>query len=87
MDKTARITGALFGLACGDYLGMPFEFQDHKEILEYLNTHKLGEKNSTRFGVSRPGYYTDDTAMTLCLAKSLIEKGFDVVDQFRKYQM
>jgi ADP-ribosylglycohydrolase len=83
----SQIKGALLGLACGDYLGMPFEFNDTKEINEYLTTHKLGSKNSTRFGVAKQGCYTDDTSMALCLSKSLIEKGFDTLDQFKKYQM
>lgn len=34
----------------------------------------------------KPGQWTDDTAMALCLADSLIEsKGFDAKDQLRRY--
>lgn len=31
------------------------------------------------------GYWTDDTSMALCLADSLIEKGFDTKDQMNRY--
>ncbi len=34
----------------------------------------------------KPGEWTDDTSMALCLAESLIEaKGFDPLDQMRRY--
>ena len=37
------------------------------------------------FGL-RPGQWTDDTSMALCLAASLIESGgFDALDQMRRY--
>ena len=37
------------------------------------------------FGL-KPGQWTDDTSMALCLASSLIEKqGFDPLDQMRRY--
>jgi len=33
-----------------------------------------------------PGQWTDDTSMALCLAESLIKKkGFDPVDQMKRY--
>jgi len=32
------------------------------------------------------GYYTDDTAMTICLTESLTEKGFNIQDQFQRYR-
>ena len=34
----------------------------------------------------KPGQWTDDTSMALCLAESLIESlGFDPVDQMERY--
>ena len=34
----------------------------------------------------RPGEWTDDTSMALCLAESLIEcEGFGPIDQLRRY--
>ena len=34
----------------------------------------------------RPGQWTDDTSMALCLAESLVEKGgFDARDQMERY--
>jgi ADP-ribosyl-[dinitrogen reductase] hydrolase len=36
------------------------------------------------FGLD-PGQFTDDTSMALCLAASLIDKGFDLHDQMERY--
>jgi len=37
------------------------------------------------FGL-KPGQWTDDTSMALCLAESLIEcRGFDLIDQLKRY--
>jgi len=33
----------------------------------------------------RPGQWTDDTSMALCLAASLVERGWDPADQMRRY--
>jgi ADP-ribosyl-[dinitrogen reductase] hydrolase len=32
-----------------------------------------------------PGQWTDDTSMALCLAESLLERGFDAADQMQRY--
>ncbi len=83
-----RFKGCLVGLACGDYLGMPVEFMDRSGVRGYFG--ELGVRPTAckhRGGKSRPaGYYTDDTAMTICIAESLIEKGFDVEDQFERFK-
>ena len=83
-----KFKGCLIGLACGDYLGSPVEFSLRSEqVREFFEGDKLkpvpdmGSSNPRRI----PGFYTDDTAMAICLAESLIEKGFDIKDQFRRY--
>ena len=76
----SRYRGALLGLAVGDALGTTLEFQppgSFEPIADMLGGGPFGLE---------PGQWTDDTAMALCLAESLIEtKGFDPVDQLRRY--
>lgn len=81
-----KFKGCLIGLAVGDYLGMPVEFCKPLQVKQFYQ-NGLEPKPCTRGNSSYPaGFYTDDTAMTICLAESLIEKGFDVKDQFQRYR-
>jgi ADP-ribosyl-[dinitrogen reductase] hydrolase len=77
--KEKRFQGTLLGLACGDAVGATVEFcpRDRFEPL----TDMIG---GGKFQLN-PGEWTDDTAMALCLADSLIEKGFDLKDQMDRY--
>jgi ADP-ribosyl-[dinitrogen reductase] hydrolase len=75
-----RYRGALLGLAVGDALGTTVEFKapgTFKPMTEIVGGGPFGLK---------PGQWTDDTSMALCLAESLIEKrGFDPKDQMDRY--
>lgn len=75
-----RYTGCLIGLAVGDALGTTLEFKRpgiFKPIKDMVGGGPFGVK---------PGEWTDDTFMALCLSESLIEsKGFDPKDQLRRY--
>lgn len=86
-EQIAKARGCLVGLACGDYLGMPYEFGLPQKIREYFSSHKLQPvRSSIGTRVFPPGFYTDDTSLAICLAESLIEKGFDTKDQFRRFK-
>ncbi|TGL34841.1 ADP-ribosylglycohydrolase family protein [Leptospira koniambonensis] len=75
-----RFSGSLLGLACGDAIGASVEFL-HKGSFP-LVTDMLG---GGIFNL-KPGQWTDDTSMALCLAKSLIHcNGFNPVDQMNRY--
>jgi len=75
-----RIRGALLGLAVGDAVGTAVEFS-RPGTFEPL-TDMIG---GGPFHL-RPGEWTDDTSMALCLAESLVEcGGFDAADQCRRY--
>jgi ADP-ribosyl-[dinitrogen reductase] hydrolase len=79
-DFQERYRGALLGLAIGDALGTTLEFCTRDQ--QPLHTEMLG---GGAFGVA-PGEWTDDTAMALCLAESLIAcQGFDPHDQMKRY--
>jgi ADP-ribosyl-[dinitrogen reductase] hydrolase len=75
-----RATGCLLGLAVGDALGTTVEFRRRGSF------EPVGDiVGGGPFGL-KPGQWTDDTSMALCLADSLIECGaFDPADQMRRY--
>lgn len=79
-DPVDRAVGALVGLAVGDALGSTLEFsrRDSKPVV----TDLIG---GGPFGL-RPGEWTDDTSMALCLADSLLAKGgFDARDLLTRF--
>ncbi len=90
MKKTnleKRIKGAVFAHACGDYLGMPVEFyRDTERIKKIFGEEGIRPVESNNRGLKPAGYYTDDTAMMLCLASSILEKGWDTKHQFSLYK-
>ena len=77
-----KCVGALVGLAVGDSLGSPLEFlpitaaslplPDRPRF--DLETMSYKSVPPSRFGL-KPGQWTDDTSMALCLADSLLESG------------
>jgi ADP-ribosylglycohydrolase len=79
-ERKNRYRGSLLGLAVGDALGTTLEFKrpgTFKPIKDMVGGGPFS---------LRPGEWTDDTSMALCLAESLIErKGFDPVDQLERY--
>jgi|SRR3989344_1129322 len=78
--------GCLIGLALGDVLGMPFEFWQKDAVAKHFSCNDLSVKDFFRGGIKFPaGFYSDDTAMTICLAESLLEKDFNLDDQFERY--
>jgi ADP-ribosyl-[dinitrogen reductase] hydrolase len=79
MDKLERFQGSLMGLAVGDALGTTLEFRapgSFEPISDIVGGGPFHLK---------PGQWTDDTSMALCLAESLVERGFDPADQMRRY--
>jgi ADP-ribosyl-[dinitrogen reductase] hydrolase len=80
METLDRYRGSLLGLACGDALGTTLEFKSpgtFKPVTDIVGGGPFRLK---------PGEWTDDTSMALCLMESLIEvKGFDPGDQMARY--
>lgn len=80
METLARYRGSLLGLAAGDALGTTLEFRSPGTFAPIEDMVGGGPFRL------KPGQWTDDTSMALCLAKSLIErKGFDPKDQMERY--
>src|SRR5262245_4276012 len=75
-----KYRGALLGLAVGDALGTTVEFRSPGTFSPVTDMIGGGP-----FSL-KPGEWTDDTSMALCLAVSLIEKRkFDAKDQMDRY--
>lgn len=75
-----RAVGALVGLAVGDAVGTTLEFKrpgSFTPIDDMLGGGPFGLK---------PGQWTDDTSMAMCLAESILDVGdLDPADQLRRY--
>jgi ADP-ribosyl-[dinitrogen reductase] hydrolase len=75
-----KYRGTLLGLACGDALGTTVEFKTRgtfKPLTDIVGGGPFGLK---------PGQWTDDTSMSLCLAESLIaNNGMKLEDQLERY--
>ena len=77
---SSRHLGALVGLACGDAVGTTVEFKPRDSFSAVTDMTGGGPFQL------KPGQWTDDTSMALCLAESLVQcRGFDPNDQMRRY--
>lgn len=79
LTPVERYRGCLLGLAAGDALGAAIEFQSPGTFQPVEDITGGGNFNL------KPGEWTDDTSLALCLAESLIECGFDPKDQMNRY--
>ena len=76
----ARYRGCLLGLAAGDAVGTTLEFKRPGSFTPIDDMVGGGPFNL------KPGGWTDDTSMALCLAESLVERdGFDPIHQLETY--
>lgn len=75
-----RCLGCLTGLVVGDALGTTLEFTSPGSF------QPIGDMVGGGPFQLKPGEWTDDTSMALCLASSLVEcGGFDAGDQMQRY--
>jgi ADP-ribosyl-[dinitrogen reductase] hydrolase len=80
VNPQSRFRGCLLGFACGDAVGTTVEFCPRGSFAPVTDLAGGGV-----FGL-KPGEWTDDTSMALCLAASLTELGrFDPIDQMTRY--
>ncbi|RFM31012.1 ADP-ribosylglycohydrolase family protein [Chitinophaga silvisoli] len=77
---TSPIKGALLGLAVGDALGVPVEFQSRDLLTRYPVT------NMREYGThGQPaGTWSDDSSLTFCLAETLV-KGYSLQDLANRF--
>ena len=74
-----RRAGALLGLAIGDALGAAIEFESPGTFTPVTNYRAGGPHGLA------PGQWTDDTSMALALGDSIVQVGWDLNDQARRY--
>lgn len=78
-----RSMGALLGLAVGDALGAPFEGRE-RDSYPRVTDYSVGGVHG-----GGPGTWTDDTAMAICLAESLLARGAveerDLLERFLRW--
>ena len=83
MSPKDRASGALIGLAVGDALGAPVEFRDRGTFPH------VTEMQSGGYFRLPAGAWTDDTALALCLADSLIAHPYlnvsDLLNRFLRW--
>lgn len=80
MSKKDKFIGSLIGLAVGDCVGAAVEFSPPGTFPPVTDMIGGGPFQL------KPGEWTDDTSMALCLARSIIEsKGFNAEDQMERY--
>lgn len=80
MNVSERFRGCLLGLATGDAVGTTVEFCRRGSFPPVTDMVGGGPFQL------KPGQWTDDTSMALCLATSLIQVGsFDALDQMNRY--
>ncbi|WP_144922187.1 ADP-ribosylglycohydrolase family protein [Halorubrum salsamenti] len=79
-----RARGVMLGLACGDALGRPVEFQSAPAIQREHG--RLDEMIGHGTWNQPAGTITDDTEQALCIARSLVEQqGFDPADVAERF--
>lgn len=80
MNTLDAFRGCLLGLAVGDALGTTVEFSPRGSFTPLTDMVGGGPFRL------RPGEWTDDTSLALCLATSLVEqRKFDARDQMQRY--
>jgi ADP-ribosyl-[dinitrogen reductase] hydrolase len=87
MNETNRLKGGLYGLLIGDALGVPYEFHPAsaipaRELIDMTPPARFRRAHAS----VKPGTWSDDGALALCLLDSLIEKdGLDLANLAAKF--
>jgi len=78
--RRALAKDILFGIAIGDALGVPVEFQSRNSLKAnpVIGMREFGTYHQPK------GTWSDDSSLTFCLAESLIN-GYDIVDIAHKF--
>ena len=69
-----KIKSALFGVAVGDAVGVPFEFSSREQMKNKPATDIVGYGTHNQ----PPGTWSDDSSLTFCLADSLSQNGYSL---------
>ncbi len=87
-DRHELIRAILMGVAVGDALGFPAQFEPRIERklcpVVGMGQYRDEEGMIQSWGEGYTGLWSDDTSLTLCLAESLT-RGFDLKDQAERF--
>lgn len=88
--RVEQFTGTIVGLAVGDALGYPAEFRSREQLIREIGPDgitdfvALQDRRFTRPFIAGaeqpPGTYTDDTQMSIAVARGLLESAADDLD-------
>jgi ADP-ribosyl-[dinitrogen reductase] hydrolase len=87
MHEANRLRGGLYGLLIGDAVGVPYEFHPAsaippRELIDMIPPARFRRAHSS----VKPGTWSDDGALALCLLDSLLEKdGLDLANLAAKF--
>jgi ADP-ribosylglycohydrolase len=87
MNESNRLKGGLYGLLIGDALGVPYEFHPASAIppRDLIDMYPPARFRRAHASV-KPGTWSDDGALALCLLASLLEvDGLDVNNLAAKF--
>lgn len=77
-----RSEASLYGFVVGDALGVPVEFISREVLMQ----HKITDMISNATRRTSLGYWSDDTAMTLCTMQSIVDnQRIDYQDMIEKF--
>lgn len=80
-NQQQRFLGGLYGSLVGDALGVPVEFKSRKDRM----ADPVTDMRDYGTHGQPAGTWSDDGALLLCSAESLIEKGFDTEDMGSRF--
>jgi ADP-ribosylglycohydrolase len=80
-DFDFDVISGMLGLAVGDALGVPVEFNDRESLRRNPVTDMRGYGTYNQ----PPGTWSDDTSLTLCLLDSLANKKIDYTDIMQRF--
>ena len=80
-----RIRDGIYGLCVADALGVPAECRTRED----LRQHPITGMSDGGIRGQNVGFWSDDSSMTLCLAKSIAQVGYfhthDIMERFRQW--
>lgn len=76
-----RVIGGILGVVTGDALGLPVQFLSRIEVRQ----NPVSEMRAGGAFDTPRGTWSDDSSLTLCLMKSLTEKGYDLSDIAKQF--
>lgn len=79
-SRRDRVLGGLVGLAVGDALGVPVEHEPRA----YREADPVLDMRAGGVWLTERGLWSDDTSLALCLAESIVLRGFDPEDAGRR---